>query len=410
MVSGFILFLLATYCSSSQELPGVSSSVVSYLTFYSLPSWFLVFQVFVAPPMYRTLLRWYHNHLPEIAYDFSKIFSRDKPLNMFILSSFINQGLLDDGANLNPVSGLHYLLHLFDESERLLNLASQSSEVQHFDVAETARANRDRITLLEHDHVRLSRQIDLKVAYDSEFNDWVTNRSEEDWVNITGLPRLSSSATMSKREWQQAVKRQVRGCLLEVVKHFKINIRFEVLWVVNPIKGRTTGLTVLDARLSSVEASKAIRDAFSGFFRNPSQNIRPPGLKGVSVRNKTTFETRIRVQILKELGKNYQAKNPDSSFSVRGFDSRPAIILVPPSGASDPRIKNMGFVDTVRQPPEQLSQDNLFQIFKVIGRGLIGKLRSLFVILSDDEREQMAALVQDRLSSRFFSITSTRTT
>ena len=177
--------------------------------------------------MFRTQPSWYHNHLPEIASNFSKIFTRDKPLNLFILSSFINQGLLDDGANLTPVSGLHYLLHLFDESERTLRLSSQTSDVQQADVAETARANHDRITLLEHDHVRLSRQVDLKVATDSEFNDWVINRSEEDWVTIRGLPRLSSASSMGRNEWQQAVKKQVRACLLEVAKYFKVNIRFD---------------------------------------------------------------------------------------------------------------------------------------------------------------------------------------
>ena len=348
----------------------------------------------MSPPMYRTKPIWYLDHLPEISVEFSRVFSNDRPANMSILTSFYNQNLLDDGFNLTPVSGLYLLLHLFDDSEAMLALKRQPPEQQNSVLSETARSNRDRITMLEHDHYRLGQLVDHKVAADSEFNDWVINRADESWLTLSGLPRLASSLT--RQDWQKAVKPQVRACLLDIVKFFKLNIRFDVVVVVNPIKGRTSGPNILNVLLNSTDASKAVRDAFSLFYRNPGQYQRPSRLIGISVQNKVTHETRIRVQIMKELGKNYVGKNSGASVTVRGFESRPTLVLVPPSGSKDARIRNMTFIDAVRQLPVEFSDENLVQIFRVIGGGFQGRLRSLFIILSDDNRDEMADLVRSK--------------
>ena len=351
--------------------------------------------VMLAPPMYRTEPKWYREHLPELSSVFSQTFSRDRPANLFLLPSFINQNLLDDGFSLNPVTGLHFLLHLFDETERVLSLAHSSIEDNVVVVSETSRSNRDRIVMLEHDHCRLASQVRYKVAADSEFNDWVLNRSEESWLTISGLPRLSGS--LSRSDWQQAVKPQVRACLLEVVKFFKVNVRFEVLFVTNPIKNPNARIRILNVRLSSVEASRAIRDAFAGFFRSGSNSPkRPTNLRGIDIRNKVTFETRIRTAILRQLGKNYHDANPGSSFKVRGFESRPSLLVVPPSNATDMKIRSMFFMEAIDLLPVNLSDDNLIAIHRVISGGFVGKLSSLFVIISDEDRDRINELIKNQ--------------
>ena len=351
--------------------------------------------VMVAPPMYRTAPSWYRQHLPELADVFSQVFSRNQPANLFLLPSFINQNLLDDGFSLNPVTGLYYLLHLFDESEKMLNLVRSSVEHHVVALTETSRSNRDRIVMLEHDHFQLSAQVRHKVAADAEFSDWVSNRAEENWLTIANLPRLSGS--LDKGEWQKAAKSQARACLLEVVKFFKVNTRFEVLFVTNPIKNPNVRLRLLNVKLSSVEASKAIRDAFSGFFRSGSNSPqRPPNLRGIDIRNKVTFETRIRTAILRQLGQNYHDKNPGSSFKVRGFEPRPSLLIVPPSSAKDSRVRNMNFIEAIAVLPTTLSDDNLVEIFRVIGHGAPGRLNSLFVIISDEDRDRILELIKNR--------------
>ena len=81
-------------------------------------------QVMVAPPMYRASPAWYRRHLPQIAHQFSLVLSASRPKNLHLLSSSVVQDLCPDGVHLTPVAGLHYLLHLFDDAQRVLTALS----------------------------------------------------------------------------------------------------------------------------------------------------------------------------------------------------------------------------------------------------------------------------------------------
>ena len=77
-------------------------------------------QILVAPPMYRPCPVWYRMHLPEVAQQFSSLMSVNRPRNLHLLTSSVVQDLCPDGVYLTPVAGLHYLLHLFDDAQRIL--------------------------------------------------------------------------------------------------------------------------------------------------------------------------------------------------------------------------------------------------------------------------------------------------
>ena len=349
-------------------------------------------KVLVAPPMYRAWPLWYRHHLPEVSSSFSTAFGKLKSPNLVLLPSFLNQDVVPDGIHLTPVAGLHYLLHMFDESEKALRDQTLRPEDKLSQVSESSRSNMDRIVLLEHDHSRLVDQVNDKVAADAEFSDWMTNKTDEDWLTISGLPRLSTVG----KAWQNDVRKQVRAALLEVAKAFRLHIRFEVLYVYNPIKPRTSGPTLYHVRLDSAECSKSLRDAWSGFFNKSRPVPKPPALHAVTrLGNKVTLATRVRVAILRELGANYHQRNPGSSFKVRGYDSRPSILVVPPSSAKDSRPKNFFFMEAVRTLPAQLSDENLVPIFKIIGAKFLGELRALFVVLCDDDRDRVELLVKE---------------
>ena len=348
--------------------------------------------VMVAPPMYRAWPLWYRHHLPEVSAFFSTAFGKLKSPNLVLLPSFFNQDVMPDGVHLTPVAGLHYLLHIFDESEKAIRDRALSHEDRFPQVSESTRANNDRIVMLEHEHSRLVGQVNDKIATDAEFDDWMTNRADEDWLTISGLPRLSTVG----KAWQNDVRKQVRAALLEVAKTFRLHLRFEVLYVYNPIKQRTSGPTLYHVRLDSVECSKSLRDAWSGFFNKSRPVSKPPALSAVTrIANKVTQATRVRIAILRELGTNYHQRNPGSSIKVRGYESRPSILVVPPSSAKDPRVKNFFFMEAVRTLPAQFSDENLVAIFKVIGAKFLGQLRDLFVVLCDDDRDRVVQLVKD---------------
>ena len=186
-----------------------------------------------------------------------------QPANLYLLPSFISQDLSPDGIHLTAVSGLHYVLHLFDQSEAVLALDPREPELKLVKVQEAVRHHDDRLSYLESRHGHLQVNLGIKTAVDHEFKDWMTNRSEEDWLTILGLPRLGQ---MTTREWQVAARKQVSAFIKEVLNAHRVRLEYSILHVVNPIKGRTAGKSVLNVRISSISASQRIREVYSGFF------------------------------------------------------------------------------------------------------------------------------------------------
>ena len=360
------------------------------VAFESKASWLPFFQVLVAPPLYRARPYWYQKGLPQIASRFSLAMSADQPANMILLPSFVSQDLQPDGKHLTPVSGLHYVLFLFDQSEAAIALQRCSSEVKLATIQESVRHHDDRLSYLESRHLGLNDLVSIKAATDAEFKDWTINRSEEDWFTVMGLPRLGD---MLPREWQKAARRQVNELIKIVLQANRVKLDYSILYVANPLRHRKTGGTVYNVKVSSNAASSRIRELFSGFFRGENPVSLPTHLRGVSVRNKVTLATRIRLRILRELGKLYVESNPGSSFKVRGFDPRPLLFITPARGSSD-RPKTLNFIEAVTTLSASFSDENLAEIFAVVGTHHEGELRQLFVVITDDERARCLELVK----------------
>ena len=351
-----------------------------------------LFQVLVAPPLFRARPTWYQQGLAQVASRFSVVMSANQPANLFLLPSFVCQDLSPDGVHLSVVSGLHYVLHIFDQSVAILALEPREPELKLVKVQEAVRHHDDRLSYLESRHGSLQGQVSIKVAIDSEFKDWVTNRSEEDWMTIIGLPRLGQ---MSPREWQAAARKQVTNFLKDVLSGNRSRVELSVLYVGNPVRHRPNGNTVYNVRLNCVAASERIREIYSGFFsrRNPRQI--PPAFRGISVRNKVTLATRVRIRILQQFASNYLASNPGASVNVKGFDSRPQLVITPPRGSTTSRQRSYGFIEACTMLPAVFSDDGLAQIFQVVGSHFPGELRALFVVLSDDDRERCENLAKN---------------
>ena len=367
---------------------GVRSRFPNLIFPLVLTSFTIFFQVVIAPPLYRHRPLWYQKDLAQVASRFSSALSADRPPNLHILPSFMSQDLLPDGVHLTPVSGLHYVLHVFDQTEAVLALVTQNSDSKICHVQEVVRQHDDRLVFIENRHQQLSVSHDIKIASDAEFRDWMVNRSEEDWLTILGLPRLSGNFT--PREWQVAAKKQVAEFFEYVLNLHKIGLNFNVLYVGNPNRNRT-GIPALNVRMNSVDVSKRLREIYSGFFRRVNPIKLPSKLKNISVRNKVTHDTRIRIEILRQLGRNYKSSNPTAIVDVRGYDPRPLLVLKPSSG-SDTKIQTFNFIEAVTTLPPVLSDESLSRIFPIVGGRHKGALQAHFVILSDDDRERCHGL------------------
>ena len=329
--------------------------------------------------------------MAQVASRFSMALSSSRPENMLLLPSFISQDLSPDGVHLTPVSGLHYLLHLFDQTEQLVSLGQQSAAHWMGHVQESVRHHDDRLSYLESRHTKLQARVDIRHASSSEFDDGAINRSEENWFTVRGLPRLGD---MSGRDWQAAARRQVKDLIRTVLRLNNVKLEFSILYVGNPVRQRTSGKTVYNVRLNSVATSQRIRELFSGFFRKDRPVQLPRELRGVSLKNKVTLGTRIRIRILQELAKNYQASNPGTTAIVRSFDPRPLLVTMPARGSSD-RMRTFNFIEAVTKLKVAFSDDNLAQIFQIVGEHFPGELRSLFIVLNDDDRPRCLELAKN---------------
>ena len=351
----------------------------------------------MAPPLYRDRPNWYQKGLAQVAARFSNMMSARMPANLFLLPSFVCQDLSPDGIHLSVVSGLHYIIHLFDESTAILALEPREPELKLVKVQESVRMHDDRLSYLEGRHGALQGRVDIKFAVDSEFKDWMTNRSEEDWMTIMGLPRLGQ---MLPREWQSAARKQVTSFLKDVLSASRVRQEFSVLYVGNPIRHRPNGGTVYNVRLNSIGASARIRELYSGFFSRRNPNRLPHDFRGISVRNKVTLATRVRIRILQQFAKNYLASNPGGTATVKGYDPRPMLVTAPPKGSTTSHQRSYNFIEACTMLPAIFSEDGLASIFQAVGTHFSNELRSTFIVLDDDDRARCEDLAKNSQGAR----------
>ena len=102
------------------------------------------------------------------------------------------------------------------------------------------------------------------------------------------------------------------------------------------------------------------------------------------IKSRVTHETSIRVSLLKLMAQRYCDSNPGGKAQVIHYDPRPLIKITPPSSSSDRRTRSYNFVEAAKTFPSNFTASELDPILKRINPKLSGKLRSIFIVLSDD--------------------------
>lgn len=332
----------------------------------------------VCPPMYRRQPLWYRDGLSEVLGRFSSELMRDKPINLFAMPSFPTPDFEADGVHLSAFSGLEFVLHLFDSATSILDSLALDPVSRDSKSGEATRLLEDRVVALEQDHRRLNQAFDLKTAIDAELSDIIKNERTEDSFLISGLEKIPS--TIIGKAWQERAKRDVQAVVRQV-----IGKDCDIIFIQNITSRAGPNAEVrYSVRLRSVAQSKLIRDTFGALFIGGDK--RPPGLKPFSIRNLVTLETRVRLSLLHVYAQRYQDSNPGAKTQVIGFEPRPLLKLTPPEGATDRRVMVLNFIDAVQRLPSAFTSEELKTVLEMVRyqTQLVGKLRSLFVVLSDD--------------------------
>ena len=148
----------------------VREVLLSFCQEFADRSWFL------APPMYRTTPLWYRDGMSEILLKFSEVFTKEKPVNLFLMPSFHSPVLEADGVHLTPFSGLHFVVSLFDSALELLKNSKRPASAMVPIQQESIRSLEDCVSVIEQDHKRLNQSVINKSVVTSEAADYAENQ------------------------------------------------------------------------------------------------------------------------------------------------------------------------------------------------------------------------------------------
>ena len=127
--------------------------------------------VFVCPPMYRTNPIWYRDGMSTILQQYAQTFNqlvKIQSTNVRMMPCFSKMQLESDGVHLNPVSGVEYVLYLFEAPEAIMTSGLMSTEEKVDAVEASTRTLEDRVHVLEQDHARLSQSTEHQTAVNEE--------------------------------------------------------------------------------------------------------------------------------------------------------------------------------------------------------------------------------------------------
>ena len=328
----------------------------------------------LCPPMYRTAPAWYRDAMPEVLQKFSDVM-KTRPTNLLLMPSFPTPSFEADGVHLTAYSGLEYVIHLFDSAVELLGSAALDQDGRNVKTCESTRVLEDRMVALEQDHRRLNREFESKSVIDAELACFHENIRYEDHFVIRGLTRLPD---LTPKEWQIRAMQDVKIAL-----GLFLDTEFPIQYVQNVTGIGKSAVVTYQVRMSCVEHSKILRTKFSGFFAG-GKNTLPPALKGVSIRNRVSKATPVRMSLMRLFGERHQASNPGSTFKVLGYDPRPLLKLFPAPNAKDQRVRTYNYIEAIKNLPSDFSEPELADILKGISPKLKGKLRQTFGIINDD--------------------------
>ena len=332
-------------------------------------------KLLVCPPMYRESPIWYRENLSQILTKFSEVFSRNES-GILLMPSFPTPSLETDGVHLTAYSGLEFVLHLFDNAKSIIESIGSDLETKSGKSAESTRVLEDRVMAIEQDHRRLNSLFEWKTAIDCELQEFQENVRFESWFVISGLAKIESK--MDRKEWQTKAKSDVNSALSVLMGR-----EYPIIVVQNITSMAKDAFCRYQVLLTSVSDSKEIRDKFGAFFLGGGDR-RPEALKKISIQNRITTGTQLRIAILQLLGKRYLSSNPGGKVYVIRHESRPQIKITPPENASDRKIQTFNYIEAIKNLPVNFRQSELKPILEKVNVKLKGSLKSVFVVVSDD--------------------------
>jgi hypothetical protein len=149
---------------------------------------------------------------------------------------------------------------------------------------------------------------------------------------------------------------------------------------------------IFDVQLDSSAASAKIRDRFGALVNDArrSKQKLPDFLTGIYISNLVNLSTVVKVEILKVLKDQYNARysaTGNRTAFVKSFTSRPTFHVRPIQKGGGPHL-SLGYAEAVDQFRDLLRPDLLEPAYRRVGMNYIGQLERQFLVLTEDGRNR----------------------
>ena len=362
-------------------------------------------------PILRPALNWFDLNFEEICEDLKEKITKMNCVNVSEIQSLsrASQNFASDGVHLTTESGRLFVDCIISASEAhynagpMIDLAEEDDEKMETNQTATAsgsstsirkvsfRDNKEqssqelgsRLERVEAGLKKLETEFKLKAWKDSlmtaklrEDIDFMTNVKNEDRIVLTGL--TATSPPPQKQEDKIAWIRNI-------VKEFVKTIDPESSEKINFVKqGRSKEkeIPMAEVRFETKEIASALRRKFVDMRKAGHDFGR------VYMSNCVTLATRVRVDILKSIVKQFTGKD-DLEMYVAAYTSRPVLKI---KNIKTQNISVHTFTDALLRFGKKLDLNNIDDAYRRAGRAFTGNMEQNFVVLTDNRRIPASAL------------------
>ena len=357
-------------------------------------------------PILRPALNWYDLNFDEICVDLKEKLTKIRCDNVSEIESLsrASQNFASDEVHLTNESGRLFVDCIISTAEThynagpVIDLAEEEDERMETNQPNTANNSAattlrkvsfkdtqdpstqelgSRIERVEAGLKKLEAEFKLKAWKDSlmtaklrEDIDFMTNVRNEDRIVLTGL-----TATTPPPQKQEERVAWIRN----IVKEFVKTIDPESSEKINFVKqGRSKDkdIPMAEVRFESREIASALRRKFVEMRKAGHDFGR------VYMANCVTLATRVRVDILKSIVKQFTGKD-DLEMYVAAYTSRPVLKI---KNIKNQNVSVHTFTDALLRFGKKLDLNNIDDAYRRAGRAFTGNMEQNFVVLTDNRR------------------------
>ena len=361
----------------------------------------------IVKPILRPALNWYDLNFEEICADLKEKLAKTKCNNISEIESLsrASQNFAPDEVHLTTESGRLFVDCIISTAEAhynagpMIDLAEEEDEEMETNQSTSTSTNRaatalrkvsfksirdlnpqeltSRIEAVESGLMKLEAEFKLKAWKDSlmtaklrEDIDFMTNVRNEDRIVLTGL-----TATTPPPQKQEEKVAWIRNIVKEFIKTLDPESSEKINFVKQG-RSKDKDIPMAEVRFETKEIASALRRKFVEMRKAGHDFGR------VYMANCVTLATRVRVDILKSIVKQFTGKD-DLEMYVAAYTSRPVLKI---KNVKTQNISVHTFTDALLRYGKKLDLNNIDDAYRRAGRAFTGNMEQNFVVLTDNRK------------------------